>query len=164
MASFDTLASKKQSLEALRKKINEEFKEQIANVFTDFFKENPTVYAFAWAQYTPYFNDGDTCTFRVNDITAYYDTEATREAIEEKDSSLFWGEGEDAVDTSEYDYSGGYSASTRKPRVLTDAEKNTDEFIRQLNQFEDEFLYAFGDHVSVTVTRDGVDVEEYDHD
>ena len=36
--------------------------------FTDmakeFFDANPTVLAFGWTQYTPYFNDGDVCTFR----------------------------------------------------------------------------------------------------
>ena len=36
--------------------------------FTDmakeFFNANPTVLAFGWTQYTPYWNDGDVCTFR----------------------------------------------------------------------------------------------------
>jgi len=33
---------------------------------TELFNENPTLMGFGWTQYTPYFNDGDVCTFRCN--------------------------------------------------------------------------------------------------
>lgn len=38
------------------------FKEVSAEIFTKF----PEVESFAWHQYTPYFNDGDTCEFSVH--------------------------------------------------------------------------------------------------
>ena len=31
------------------------------DVFKNFFDKNPAITAVIWNQYTPYFNDGDTC-------------------------------------------------------------------------------------------------------
>lgn len=41
-----------------------------------------------------------------------------------------------------------------------------DAFSRMINSSEmkDIFLAMFGDHVKVTATREGFDVEDYDHD
>jgi hypothetical protein len=38
------------------------FKEQSAALFAKY----PTMLNFSWTQYTPYFNDGDACTFSVH--------------------------------------------------------------------------------------------------
>ena len=37
--------------------------------FKEFFKKVPEVKVIKWAQYTPYFNDGDACIFGVNEPT-----------------------------------------------------------------------------------------------
>jgi hypothetical protein len=39
-------------------------KTAFADMAKEFFTANPTVLAFGWTQYTPYWNDGDVCTFR----------------------------------------------------------------------------------------------------
>lgn len=53
--------SKAQLKTELQKHINEEF--------AKYFEKYKELESFSWAQYTPYFNDGDTCTFSVhNDI------------------------------------------------------------------------------------------------
>ena len=39
-------------------------KTAFADMAKEFFNDNPTVLAFGWTQYTPYWNDGDVCTFR----------------------------------------------------------------------------------------------------
>ena len=39
-------------------------KTAFADMAKEFFTDNPTVLAFGWTQYTPYWNDGDVCTFR----------------------------------------------------------------------------------------------------
>lgn len=55
------------------KKTKEEFTNKMKYTFGLFFKEffndNPKIKEVKWTQYTPYFNDGDTCTFR----THFYD-------------------------------------------------------------------------------------------
>lgn len=150
---FEKLVETKSRMEEMRRALNEEFKAKIADVFNDFFAANPDVYAFAWSQYTPYFNDGDECVFSLNEIYAYKDHPAVREAVAEGSRELVWGELEGTEDEVVWNTWSGNSKNTA-----------VEDFIRELTQFEDEFQYAFGDHVMVIVTRDGIDVEEFDHD
>lgn len=53
----------------LRSQMQEKSKELMKEAFREFFEkyEEPVECIF-WAQYTPYFNDGDACEFRVNEI------------------------------------------------------------------------------------------------
>lgn len=41
-------------------------KDALIPSFNKYFEKYPTLDSFAWNQYTPYFNDGDTCEFSVN--------------------------------------------------------------------------------------------------
>lgn len=54
-------------------KLNAEYREETQKVFGEaseqLFKEIPEIKSFQWTQYTPYFNDGDECTFGVNTDT-----------------------------------------------------------------------------------------------
>ncbi len=40
----------------------------IREFFAPLFEANPTILGFRWQQYTPYFNDGEPCVFRVYDL------------------------------------------------------------------------------------------------
>ena len=44
---------------------SQKFKETFNDVIKDFFELVPSVKKVVWTQYTPYFNDGDTCTFGI---------------------------------------------------------------------------------------------------
>ena len=50
--------------------VNEEIKRRIRDQFTltlsNILQACPSIVAISWCQYTPYFNDGDECTFRVS--------------------------------------------------------------------------------------------------
>ena len=68
-----TINERLNSLSETRTKINElknELVQQSYDIFTDLQKEIFTKYpeleSFGWSQYTPYFNDGDTCVFSAN--------------------------------------------------------------------------------------------------
>ena len=70
-----TINERLNSLSEARTKINElknELVQQSYDIFTDLQKEIFTKYpeleSFGWSQYTPYFNDGDTCIFSANDV------------------------------------------------------------------------------------------------
>lgn len=60
----------RKNLHARLDKLREEHKgvveDAFREVFCGLFKEHPDLKQFAWRQYTPYFNDGDVCTFSVN--------------------------------------------------------------------------------------------------
>jgi hypothetical protein len=97
-----------------------------------------------WRQYTPYFNDGDACTF-------------SRYRIAAKLSDT----PEDAGDYEE-GFEDRYAARERR-----DAEplKSALAAVAELEKIDDEiYEIAFGDHVMVTATREGFEVEEYSHD
>jgi hypothetical protein len=130
---------------ALREKGQEILKE----TFKKFFDENPDLIALRWEQYTPYFNDGESCTFGVHDLYAKY-TGGEGGAEEET------GDDDDAG----FDYirSGHWYGDRASPQWLCDVQKEFKSFP------EDLLEAAFGDHAKITATRDGFDVEECSHD
>ena len=113
------------------------------------FDAHPEVTGIRWSQYTPYFNDGEPCVFGRNGL------EATVVSGPEADAD------EDSEEWQEvYSYNGfkvpdGFSSEAWS--ALVDLDKS-------LSGMEDVLEDAFGDHVRVFVTRDGIEIEEYDHD
>jgi len=116
------------------------------------FDKSKKIESISWTQYTPYFNDGDLCTFRTN--VDYVDV--------------------NGVDVDELDW---YSWRTKYPDDLEklategkvidwDEVKILGEFKEVLSDIPEEFYEElFGDHVRITVSKNGtIDIEEYDHD
>ena len=146
------------------KKLKEEMLEASNKIFTDLtktiFEENPKVKSFGWNQYTPYFNDGETCTFSANTDYIYVNGVSVDESdwISETKITNYgtWNrekreyEGRKEVPNLNYD-----------PELV----KSSDEIREFLSNFdEDFFLSQFGDHAEITVTVDGVSVDEYEHE
>jgi len=146
------------------KKLKEEMLEASNKIFTDLtktiFKEHPKLESFGWSQYTPYFNDGETCTFSANIDYIYINGQPADEAdwINETKITNYgtWNrekrqyEGRTEVANLDYD-----------PELA----KITDEVKDFLSNFdEDFFLSQFGDHAEITITAEGVSVDECEHD
>lgn len=120
--------------------------------------------SFSWTQYTPYFNDGDACVFGVNSDAMINgadeygdsddeDDEETPASVPGRPTIMPWASGLSPEQKAEAD--AAYEA-WRAPF------KKIGAF---LNGWEDEdMLFMFGDHVKVTVSKEGIDVENYDHD
>ena len=126
----------------------------------DVFDKNPRLESFSWNQYTPYFNDGDTCVFSAN-------TDYLKINGEYADDS-------DWISENTVTSWGTYNRETKKyegrvevPNESYDAEldKVTQEIKDFLCLFDDDFyIRKFGDHSEITVTKEGIEVEEYEHD
>lgn len=128
--------------EQLRKQFIEDAKAALTPALQQVFTDHPEIKAYGWAQYTPYFNDGEPCEFSVNDI--YVSTSDERE-------DSFYGDG----------WTDGYGdAQGVSPEGLA----KLGALQKTFGSMEEVLKDAFGDHVRVIVTRDGVDVDEYDHD
>jgi hypothetical protein len=56
----------KNKIAEAKKQMEKTAKEAFTEMVTDFFEENPDLLSFGWNQYTPYWNDGDVCTFSAN--------------------------------------------------------------------------------------------------
>ena len=80
---FDELKALK---EAYDKKLNEEGENAIKELFKELFEKHPQLESVSWRQYTPYFNDGDPCYFRVGEFEPEFDgdeDEASNDAVYE---------------------------------------------------------------------------------
>lgn len=157
------------SLTAMREAAQDVVKQGTAGIFAEY---GDILHSFGWAQYTPYFCDGDPCTFGMND--PFLIAKADVEAVDE------W-EREEAVGVWQRDYVGspsfGYEGKSRETlgygggertnpnfeQRYADAEKAVAALYKALST-QDIAKEVFGDHVIVTFTPEGVDVEEYDHE
>ncbi len=159
----------KEKLEELKLKqkelseLNQKIIDQSSDIFDIFISEIFNKYpieSFGWSQYTPYFNDGDTCIFSANTDYLKINDEYVEESewISEKNTTN-WGT---------------WNAQTRQydNRVEVDNEKYdpilakcSDEISDFLSNFDDNFyLKKFGDHAEITVTKDGFTIEDCEHD
>lgn len=131
-------------------------KDSVREALQQFFHENPEIVAFGWAQYTPYFNDGEPCIFHMWDVMFLFDDkeqqykdldEYERFNFIQEEGQYYWGD--------KYDASIPGSAETQA---------NCRELCRTLKKVEPILKDVFGDHIYVVVDSDGITIEEYDHD
>jgi len=149
-------------------------------------KEKVPEFKYAtWTQYTPYWNDGDTCEFSVNEV--YIAT-----TLEEDDDFDEWSErsifeimqtpeemeglkiryNNAQISSRKYlmeDIEKANKLKEKYPEIqenLIERRKSVDEFRDFISNIpESIMLMAFGDHVRVTVNSDGsVEIDDYQHD
>lgn len=161
---FDQLLEEQ---EALRKKFQTTAQELFKDTTKEFFAGNPSITAVVWTQYTPYFNDGDTCEFSVGEPT--FTNAPDPENVHYGD---YDGDAEDvfAVDNPrwaltcdrEY-YKETQDAIAKAGGIDVDSCEAFSRMI-QSSAMEDVMLAMFDNHVKVIATREGFSVDEYDHD
>lgn len=156
---FDELTALK---EAYDKKLSEEGEDAVKELFKEFFDKHPEVDNVHWTQYTPYFNDGDPCYFSVHEFyLALGEVEEEESEGEEDEESE---ESDEDEDEDDYDYDEEYDSwglsQSDNPKL-----KQIGEDLGTLQEIPDDVLeHVFGDHVRITATREGFDVDEYSHD
>lgn len=64
----DRLKALKENLQTLREKAKLEYQAALKEAAKEIFEKYPKLESFSWTQYAPYFNDGDECVFRVNEV------------------------------------------------------------------------------------------------
>lgn len=156
------LKTKFDELIAEQKELARKFQETAQSLFKETMKEfwakNPGVKALVWTQYTPFFQDGDECVFRVNDV---YFTNAEGDDLFEYSHSISWGEYNGENEDVWIDYGGSYMGT----HDGVDKESCVEiSHMIGCGDMEPIMRAMFGDHVIVIATKDGFDVDEYDHD
>jgi len=164
--AFDQLISDQAEL---KRKFQEQAQSLFKDITKEFFEKNPGVTGVIWTQYTPYFNDGDTCVFSVGDLTF---TNAPADEL----SDICWGEYEGetegvwAADNIGYvlESDREYYQGTKNAILAAGGVDATScaLFAKAVgsSEMEDVMQAMFGDHVKVIATRAGFEVDEYDHD
>lgn len=119
--------------------IKEDGEKILKEVFKEYFVSFPEVEKIYWDQYTPYFNDGDPCTFRVNGfVLEYVDPDFDGDTVLNKENK-----------------------KERKLRIK-DINNALDTIEKSIP--EDVLEAVFGNHVTISVTKDGFTIEECDHE
>lgn len=153
------------------------FKEAVKELF----KENPTLQDFSWDEYTPHFNDGDECVFSVHfdsmringedkeDAECIYTLESLNKLLSNKKKSearIIMELSDTSKDKWEVE-SLKRDLETLKTR---DSEEVAEKYrikkaVYELLSNIDDSVYKemFGEG-TVTVTREGITVEECEHD
>lgn len=133
--------------------------------------------AIRWAQYTPYFADGDPCVFGVHSYGLKGPDENAGD-YEDGFSTMHSHEYAYMSDEAKKFYgkpaSRTFNRETRKYDEADDAIPGEHpEMIHQATKvlgmvdsgaFNDALLELFGDHATVTLRKDKIDVEFYEHD
>jgi hypothetical protein len=145
----------KAKMEALQKEGQDAFKAGLK----EFFDEFPEVTAIQWYQYTPYFNDGDECVFRVGE-PAFYTGGNPGAANEYDEEDYEPREGEPRTfKLGRYDWGSGLEPS---PELRRAADELSEAI--QSDEFESILLALFDNHVTVTATPNSITTTGYSHD
>lgn len=127
-AELDIFAAKKRELV-------EELRKQFPALFAELFSKSKYIESIGWRQYTPYFNDGEECVFRV--YTSWLDV--NEEDFYNRDKIEGWDESEEAI----------------IKEIKTLLGNIPEDFLKEL----------FGDHAQITIKKSGeIVVTEYDHE
>jgi len=140
----------------------------------------PGVAAVGWNQYTPYFNDGEPCEFSIGSVAVRLDPEyfnLSDEDVEEFEDDEAWGFPDDGAWATDYglfsyidknlSYSSGlYDDANRRFEINGVSTLPIKEALKVWNAgaFESVALENFGDHALVVATKDGFDVEFFEHE
>ena len=157
---FAILREKQEEIKKMKKEMLEASNKIFTELTKTIFEDHPKVKSFGWSQYTPYFNDGDPCTFSTNTDYIYINGDCVDDSnwINETIITNYgnWNREEKV-----------YKNRTEVPNLNYDSElvKANDEIKEFLRNFDNDFFMSqFGDHAEVTVTAEGVSVDEYEHD
>lgn len=168
---------------AYDRKLQQEGQAAVKDAFKDLFDKYPEVRSVVWCQYTPYFNDGDTCTFGVHEFDVNLGTDDSIKAdIEAKkvEMKVAADEGDykkaqqlknqvdelmDRLGGDDDDYHYGESIYSLR-RSKNPREVEIADSIRNLQRElpADVLESVFGDHVQIVATRQGFKINEKDHD
>ena len=140
--------------EITKEKFQTEAKKLLKEEFKTFFDQVPEIKTIKWSQYTPYFNDGDECVFGVN--------EPVFSNCEDTNLVSSWGEYDGDENDGMFVFQGTWG--------LPDEFKSKEHLFQEMDSLicasamREVMLGAFGDHCEVTVTKDGIDVDHYEHE
>ena len=128
----------KKKMKAALEQANAIVKEAFLEASNEVFNKYPNIESFSWTQYTPYFNDGDECTFSAQ--TEYPQLTFT--------------------DGTEIDIN--YGEGDADAEVVAKEIAAVKTFLAQFD--ESDYEEMFGDHILVVVSRKGAKIKGYDHD
>jgi hypothetical protein len=147
-------------ISALSQQIKEQFNDALKEASNELFDKYPKLKSFNWVQYTPYSNDGETCEFSIHNDPGYvygeFECRHYDSAIKAEWNSKQMAYGPSSLDEEAQSEFGSIAEAEELESALS-------SFISTLNPFETHVRSVIGEGL-VTVSREGIEVEDYDHD
>ena len=128
----------------LKKAYTGEFELLLLDIFKEIFIKYPELKCFRWNQYSPSFNDGEPCTFKVSDI--YFLT---------KDSK---------IDPTEEDFENDWSYILFNENIRNPLQKTLQTLEDILINNGDILNSLYGDGYQITAYADKIEIDDYYHD
>lgn len=172
-------------IEKLQGKLVEYSEKLFKTTCVEIFKKHKDFNSFAWTQFTAYWNDGDPCEFCAHTDSIYIDGEDDEEYfssleslyqdLKNKDKSISKLEKEIDKLEKQNKKDNEWQIKSHKSRIeqLNKLDLETTEkrylFLEDINDLlenmdQNALEKMFGDHAKVVVTRNGIEVESYEHD
>ncbi|ANF51743.1 hypothetical protein A0O34_15060 [Chryseobacterium glaciei] len=151
MTVLDSIKEKLAALEAQKQETLKDLQKDFPLIFKPLFEKSEKIQSVGWRQYTPYFNDGDECTFSANtdDLIINGEDSGDMEAENDFFNKEIWDGG-----------------TKLNPNYIESEGNIIEEFQKALSEIPEEFYKElFGDHIKVIIERSGeIKTEEYNHD
>lgn len=153
---FNILIQKHKEINKLKDEIFELSKDLFSKVTKEIFDKYPRIESFSWTQYTSYTKGvfvANVCDIKINgelvDQSDWINPDTIiGQGTWNKEKKIF--ENMKIVPNVKYD------------SVMSDA---SNEIVNFLSYFDDDFyLDQFGDHAEIVITKQGVNIHEYDHE
>ena len=168
-----------QRISELKKQVQKELQAEFTGALSELFDAYPFVTSLSFKAYTPYFNDGDSCEYSVHhDYCQFngFDEDDDEQQGENVDvlklarENIYVEEPNPDYDASKLGTWGPHRNKTtyvKKPNPDFNPlyKEAVDAFRSALAVVdEDNWEEMVGDHVKVTITREGITTDEYEHD
>jgi hypothetical protein len=144
------------------KKAEKSASKDIMNLLKELMVNNPLIAGVRWSQYTPHFNDGEECVFSINDPEFKFNLGAP--ISEEDDVYNNQGWYNDYNIDDKFFEKRSDLLNYKQVAECKKGLKDIQTVFEKLKDMEYTIKSMFGDHMQITVTADGVETEEYDHD
>lgn len=163
MSALSEIKQIKEEINKLRQEAKEKVEAIFKSAVLELFTEYPVLVKIGWTQYTPYFNDGDTCTFGSNHTSPSIWFTTDNDDDEEDEDDFYKHEYSKGSFSRKWDNNScRYITVELTPEKQEEKEIAGDAVVEFLSNFDDDDVYnLFGDHQKVVITKDGVEAESY---
>ena len=155
---FDDLEKLTEEKKIYDEKIKETGEKAVKSAIRNFTEKYSEVEGIRWEQYTPYFNDGESCLFSVGEIRI-------RLGAMPSDAGDYSDGYMDVTDFKRwYEKNSALDAAVFGPERYKELTTDFKKFVHLMGSNDDALEAAFGDHVKITVTNGKIVVDDYEHD
>lgn len=147
-------------------KAEESASKDIMNILKEMMQSNPLLEGVRWNQFTPHFNDGKPCEFNVYGPEFKFNLGAPMVSEDDDSHDDYHSEGwyEDYSVNDKFFDKRSDIINHKEVAALKKTVKDVSIVFQKLSSMETQLQDMFGDGVQITVTAEGVESEDYDHD